>query len=190
MPIILETERLILRAWHDDDLELMLDINQDPKVMEYFPSVLGLAETDLLIQKIRKHYDEHGFTLYAVERKDTHEFIGFIGLLSVGFEAKFTPAFEIGWRLSSEHWGQGFAPEGAQAVLDYAFNELDIPEIVSFTTVGNLKSRRVMEKIGLTHNPDDDFEHPKLPDDSPLKRHVLYKLTKKQYLQMQGDHSG
>ena len=104
--------------------------------------------------------------------------IGFTGLLIVDFKTHFTPATEIGWRLSSKHWGQGFAIEGAKAVLDYAFSELKIPEIVSFTAIGNTKSIRVMEKIGLHHKTDDDFDHPKLDDSSPLKKHVLYRLVR------------
>jgi RimJ/RimL family protein N-acetyltransferase len=182
MEKIVETERLILRTWTDDDLKPMVLINQDPKVMEYFPSTLTPRETQQLVQKIVDHDDEHGFTFYAVERKDTHKFIGFIGLLRPNFEAHFTPAVEIGWRLSSEHWGQGFAPEGAQAVLDYAFRVLDIPEIVSFTTGNNQKSRRVMEKIGLHHDVNDDFNHPKLTKESPLRHHVLYRLKQEAYL--------
>ena len=139
--------------------------------------------TKNFIDRVNKHFDKHGYSLYATVRKDIDEFIGFIGLLIADFEAPFTPATEIGWRLSSNHWGQGFATEGAKAVLDYAFRGLAIPEIVSCTAFGNLKSIRVMQKIGLQHNENDDFEHPKLDDASPLKRHVLYRLTKENYLQ-------
>jgi len=178
---ILETDRLILRTWVDEDLQLLFEINQDPKVMEYFPGLQDLETTKKLIDKVTNHFYEHGFSLYATTRKDTSKFIGFIGLLTVDFDAPFTPATEIGWRLSSKHWGQGFATEGASAVLDHAFRTLDMPEIVSFTAIGNAKSIRVMEKMGLQHYVADDFDHPKLADDSPLKRHVLYRLTKEQY---------
>ena len=175
---ILETERLILRTWVDADLKPMFDINQDPKVMEYFPNLQNLETTNKFITKMNNHFNTHGYSLYACVRKDNNEFIGFTGLLIVDFKTHFIPATEIGWRLSSKHWGQGFAIEGAKAVLDYAFSELKIPEIVSFTAIGNTKSIRVMEKIGLHHKTDDDFDHPKLDDSSPLKKHVLYRLVR------------
>jgi len=180
---IIETNRLILRTWEDYDLHAMLKINQDPKVMEYFPSLQDLEMTKNFIDKVNAHFENHGYSLYATVRKDTNEFIGFIGLLIADFESHFTPATEIGWRLSSTHWGKGFATEGAKAVLDYAFKELKIPEIVSFTAAGNAKSIRVMQKIGLQHNEADDFDHPKLDDESPLKRHVLYRLSREKYTQ-------
>ena len=180
---ILETDRLILRTWHDEDLQPMLAINQDPKVMEYFPELQDLEATKKLIVRINSHFEKYGYTVYATERKDSGEFIGFIGLFTPEFESHFTPSTEIGWRLSSNHWGQGFATEGAKAVLDYAFRELKMPEIVSFTAAGNAKSIRVMQKIGLQHNETDDFDHPKLDDESPLKRHVLYRLSREKYTQ-------
>jgi RimJ/RimL family protein N-acetyltransferase len=180
---ILETERLMLRTWNDNDVQPMLAINQDPKVMEYFPGLQDLEMTKNFIDKVNAHFENHGYSLYTTVRKDTNEFIGFIGLLIADFKAHFTPATEIGWRLSSNHWGQGFATEGAKAVLDYAFRELKIPEIVSFTAAGNAKSIRVMQKIGLQHNEADDFDPPKLDDESPLKRHVLYRLSREKYTQ-------
>jgi len=183
MKIIIETDRLILRTWLDSDLQLMLAINQDLKVMEYFPGLQDLKATTNFITKVNNHFDKHGYSRYATIRKDTSEFIGFIGLLIADFEAHFTPATEIGWRLSSKHWGKGFATEGAKAVLDHAFRELKIPEIVSFTAEGNAKSIKVMQKIGLRHNANDDFDHPKLDNTSQLKRHVLYRLSKEEYLQ-------
>lgn len=186
MPTVLETERLILRTWCENDLEPMFRINQDPKVMEYFPALVNKEDTLSFIDRVFKHQDEHGYSLYAVELKSTHEMIGFIGLLHrirEELDVPFNPSTEIGWRLASKYWGQGLATEGAKAVLDYAFGILDLPEIVSFTVVENKKSRRVMEKIGLTYNSNDDFDHPKVPDDSSLKQHVLYRLTKTQYIQ-------
>ena len=182
MSKIIETDRLILRTWNDNDLQPMLAINQDPKVMEYFPSLQDLEMTKNFIDKVNAHFENHGYSLYAVIKKDTTEFIGFTGLLIADFASHFTPATEIGWRLSSNHWGQGFATEGAKAVLDYAFRELKLTEIVSFTAAGNAKSIRVMQKIGLQHNAADDFDHPKLDDKSPLKRHVLYRINQEKYL--------
>ena len=180
---ILETERLTLRTWSNNDLQPMFLINQDPKVMKYFPDLHDLEMTKNFIDKVNTHFENHGYSLYATVRKDTGEFIGFIGLLIADFKEHFTPAIEIGWRLSSNHWGKGFATEGAKAVLDYAFRELKIPEIVSFTAAGNAESIRVMQKIGLQHNERDDFDHPKLDDQSPLKRHVLYRLSCEKYTQ-------
>lgn len=181
MTKILETKRLILRTWKASDLESFFEINQDPKVMEFFPGLQDLDYTKNLIDKFEAHLEDFGFTLYAVDRKDTGEFIGFIGLMTVSFDAAFTPAIEIGWRLASSQWGQGFAPEGAKAVLEYAFNELKLPEIVSFTTEKNMKSRRVMEKIGLKRSKNGDFDNPKLSENHPLKPHVLYRLKRADY---------
>ena len=178
----LETDRLILRSWRESDLAPMLAINQDPKVCEYFPEIGNRDSTLVLIDRIIKHDEEHGYSLYAVEVKATNEMIGFIGLMTPSFEAHFTPAIEIGWRLSSNHWNKGYATEGAKAVLRHAFTELNLDGVVSFTAVNNLASRRVMEKIGLKHNSKDDFDHPKLVEDSPLKRHVLYRLSKKDWM--------
>lgn len=166
---ILETDRLILRTWRDEDLQQMLAINQDPKVMEYFPELQDLESTKKLIVRINSHFEKYGYTVYATIRKDSGEFIRFIGLFTPEFESHFTPATEIGWRLSSTHWGKGFATEGAKAALDYGFTRCGLKEIVSFTAAGNAKSIRVMQKIGLQHNEADDFDHPKLDDESPLK---------------------
>ncbi|BCZ97697.1 GNAT family N-acetyltransferase [Legionella pneumophila serogroup 1] len=179
---ILETQRLILRTFEEHDLDAMAAIDQDPKVCEYLPRIGNREATYGLMQRIMKHYQEKGFSLYAVVLKTTGEMIGFLGLITPSFEAHFTPTVEIGWRLSSKHWNKGYATEGAKAVLHYAFTELNLPQIVSFTTVNNQASRRVMEKIGLRHNSLDDFDHPKLENDSPLKRHVLYRLSRADYL--------
>lgn len=174
----LETDHLILRSWTESDLLPMVAINQDPKVCEYFPEIGNRDTTIALIDRIIKHDEENGFSLYAVEIKATQEMIGFLGLMTPSFEAHFTPAVEIGWRLSSRHWNKGYATEGAKAVLEHAFTDLNLEEVVSFTVVNNQPSRRVMEKIGMKRNPNDDFEHPKLSKDSPLKWHVLYRISK------------
>ncbi|MCH9762803.1 MAG: GNAT family N-acetyltransferase [Gammaproteobacteria bacterium] len=182
MVVILETERLILRTWDKTDREPMALIDQDKQVCQFLPAIGTKTTTNAIIERSTRHYDAKGFCLYAVELKATGEMIGFLGLITSSFEAHFTPAVEIGWRIASRHWNKGYATEGARAVLDYAFTHLNLDEVVSFTVTHNQASRRVMEKIGLQHNPIDDFNHPKLPDDSPLRQHVLYRLSQAAYL--------
>lgn len=176
--IILETKRLLLRTWKESDIESMTAINQDPKVCEFLPRIGNRASTEAMIHRFIRQYKQHGFCLYAVELKSTKEMIGFVGLDIPSFEAHFMPAVEVGWRLASRYWGKGYATEAAKAVLHYAFKELGMDEIVSFTAVDNKASRRVMEKLGMHHNPHDDFDHPTVEKDSPLKRHVLYRISK------------
>lgn len=178
---ILETQRLILRSFRMTDLDVMASIDADPKVCEFLPALGTRENTSAVIQRIMSHEQQRGYSLYAAELKATHEMIGWIGLMTPSFEAHFTPAIEIGWRLASQHWNQGYATEGAKAVLDYAFTTLGLEELVSFTVENNLASRRVMEKIGLHHDPKDDFNHPKLPSHK-LERHVLYRLKRSEYL--------
>lgn len=178
---ILETDRLILRTWQTEDIAPMAAINQDPKVMEYFPVLQDLEKTKQLINKFTQHFEEHGYTFYAVELKEDHTFIGFVGLSMASFEAHFTPAIEIGWRIASKYWGKGYATEAAQAVLHYAFTQLNLDEVVSFTVEDNTRSWRVMEKIGLRRSEADNFDHPNVDKDSPLRRHVLYRLRKDNY---------
>lgn len=182
--IILTTNRLILRTWKESDTPLMAAINSDPLVMQHFPELQDITATQALINRINQHYEKFGYSLYAVEIKETHEFIGFVGLnqpefIIPNFVPHSLPIVEIGWRLSSKHWGNGYAPEAASAVLHYAFTELNLAEIISFTVPANLKSIRVMEKIGLHHS--EDFDHPKLEPNSPLRKHVLYRLTKTKF---------
>jgi GrpB-like predicted nucleotidyltransferase (UPF0157 family)/predicted acetyltransferase len=179
--IIKETKRLIIRTLQDSDTELLAKLSNDPVVMEHFPSAQSLEEIQYLVDRIHKHYDEHNYTLYAVDLKSSHKFIGFTGLMSVPFKAHFTPAVEIGWRLAKEYWNNGYATEAAQAVLELAFNEHNLNEVVSFTALSNIPSQRVMQKIGLLHDCRDDFEHPKLPKDHPLSQHVLYRLSKESW---------
>ncbi len=179
---ILETDRLILRTFEMTDLDAMTKINQDPKVMEFFPGLQDKEQTKSFIERVQKHYNEYGYSIFAVEIKETNIFIGFVGLLRIAFNEHFTPATEIGWRLSSTYWGRGYATEAACAVLHYAFNVLNLEQIVAHTVVNNIKSRRVMEKLGMTRNIDDDFDHPKLDINSPLRRQILYKIAKQPYL--------
>jgi ribosomal-protein-alanine N-acetyltransferase len=152
-------------------------MNADRQVMEFMPRCLSRAESDALVDRIEAHFQQYGFGLYAAEVGQEKRFIGFIGVSVPDFKAHFTPCVEIGWRLGAAHWGQGLATEGARAVARYAFENLKIGELVSFTVPANQRSRRVMEKIGMTRTASDDFDHPKLPEGDPLRRHVLYRLT-------------
>ncbi len=178
---MIKTKRLILRPWNEEDFEPFAKLNADARVMEYFPSVLAKDVSDALARINMTKFQEKGWGKWAVSAPGVADFIGFIGLAIPEFEAHFTPAVEIGWRLGYEYWGKGYATEGALAVLQYGFETLDLPEIVSFTTVENQRSRQVMEKIGLHRDPQDDFDHPKLPEGHPLRRHVLYRLKKEDY---------
>jgi ribosomal-protein-alanine N-acetyltransferase len=152
-------------------------MNRDPAVMEFFPNPLTAEESSRMIDRAEAHLGQHGFGPWAVELKDSGAFIGYIGLVIPGFEAAFTPCVEIGWRLASAHWGRGLATEGARAAVDHAFHALHLPAIVSFTVPADLRSRRVMEKLGMTRDPAEDFDHPNLPGGHPLRRHVLYRLA-------------
>ncbi|MBL7481108.1 GNAT family N-acetyltransferase [Legionella bononiensis] len=176
----LETSRLILRDWKDEDVSPFFLMNQDPKVMEYFPGVWTMDMVHSFITRMKSQLVNKGFTLWAVEEKETQAFIGFIGLNAPSWEAHFTPCVEIGWRLASSSWGKGYATEGAQAVLEFAFHHLKLKKVVSFTVPDNLRSRRVMEKIGMTRVSDGDFLHPNLEPSHPLARHVLYVIQSEQ----------
>jgi RimJ/RimL family protein N-acetyltransferase len=172
----LRTERLLLRAWRDEDLEPFAALNADPEVMRHFPAVLGRTDSDAQAARIRAHLVTHGFGLWAVEVPGQAAFIGFVGLAVPRFETHFTPCVEIGWRLAREHQGRGYATEGARAALGFGFTHLGLAEIVSFTVPANLASRRVMEKLGMQHT--EDFDHPLMPGGHPLQRHVLYRLPR------------
>jgi ribosomal-protein-alanine N-acetyltransferase len=178
MPTELRTERLRLRRWSDDDLEPFAALNADPVVMEHFPAPLTRAESDDLVARIESTFEDEEVGLWAVEVTATGSFAGFVGLWPATFEAHFTPAVEVGWRLAREHWGHGYAPEAARAALADGFERLGLEEIVSMTAVGNDRSRRVMEKLGMTRDPADDFEHPKMPAGHRLRPHVLYRLSR------------
>ena len=151
-------------------------MNADPRVMEYFPSVMTAEESDAGLGRLQTHDERHGFTFWAVELRETGEFIGFTGLAHTPFEAHFTPCVEIGWRLLPEFWNRGLATEAARASLAFGFDKIGLVEIVAFTAMGNRRSRRAMEKLGMIHTPADDFDHPRVPEGHPLRRHVLYRL--------------
>jgi len=176
--VVLETARLRLRRWRQSDRAPFARMNADPRVMEFFPKCLTREESDAGVSRIQAHFQRLGFGLYAAELREENRFIGYIGLAIPSFEAHFTPCVEIGWRLEPGCWGQGLATEGARAVVTHAFDVLDIPELVSFTVPTNVASRRVMEKIGMSHNPAEDFDHPSIPEGHALRRHVLYRMSR------------
>ncbi|WHX25064.1 GNAT family N-acetyltransferase [Virgibacillus halodenitrificans] len=173
--IYFETSRLRLRDWEASDLEPFRQMNADERVMKYFPAPLSREETNLFYQLILSEFHECGFGLYAVERKENNEFIGFTGFHRATFEADFTPCIEIGWRLKREAWGKGYATEGAAACLRYGFTELGFRNIYSFTADINTLSKNVMAKIGMDFV--GTFNHPKVDKNSPLYKHVLYHIS-------------
>lgn len=172
----ISTARLRLRQWQTKDREPFAALNADPRVVEFLPGPLSRTESDALADRIEAHIRDKGFGLWAVEIIDGGRFAGFIGLSVPRFAAHFAPCVEIGWRLAFAEWGRGYASEGARAALKFGFEELGLTEIVSFTTAGNWRSRRVMEGIGMTRTESDDFDHPSLPAGHPLQRHVLYRI--------------
>jgi RimJ/RimL family protein N-acetyltransferase len=151
--IVASTERLVLRRWGEADREPFARLNADPRVMEFMPGPLSRKETDVLVDRIEAHFRKHGLGLCAAELRRDGSFIGFVGLAVPAFECVFTPCVEIGWRLAADHWGQGLATEGAREMVRYAFREMGLQALVSFTVPGNVRSRRVMEKLGMTHDP-------------------------------------
>jgi RimJ/RimL family protein N-acetyltransferase len=174
----IRTPRLLVRPWRDQDFEPYAAMNADPRVMEYFPSVVSRDESRVRFERGNARMAERGYGLWPVEVAGGAPFIGIVGLTDPDFQAPFMPAVEIGWRLAADHWGRGYATEAARAVLAFGFERLALPEIVSFTTVANVRSRRVMEKLGMRRSSDDDFLHPSIPDGHPLRPHVLYRLSR------------
>jgi ribosomal-protein-alanine N-acetyltransferase len=174
--IELRTARLLLRGWRDDDVAAFAEMSEDPTVMQYLVplSDRGLSVEDW-VARARAHWDEHGFGQWVVELPAAASFIGVVGLGNVSYEAAFTPAVEVAWRLARAYWGRGYATEAARAALDYGFGQIGFREIVAATVPANQRSRRVMERLGMTRIPEDDFDHPRLPE-GRLKRHVLYRL--------------
>ncbi|HEY3741055.1 MAG TPA: GNAT family N-acetyltransferase [Bryobacteraceae bacterium] len=171
---MIATERLLLRRWKPEDLEPFAAMNADPEVMQHFPSTLTREQTAAGIKRVEAHFERYGWGLLAAEHEGA--FIGYVGLFHVPFESHFTPAVEIGWRLKRSHWNRGLATEAARACLQFGFEKAGLQEIVSFTIPINLPSRRVMEKIGMQHDAQGDFEHPKVPAGHPMRRHVLYRI--------------
>ena len=181
----LATDRLVLRPWHDSDLAPFAALNADPEVMEHFPATLTAAEAAALAADIREDMVERGFGWWAAEVPGVAPFIGFIGLSVPDFGAHFLPpgqrVVEVGWRLARAHWGRGYATEGARECLRFGFEDLGLAEIVAFTATPNARSEAVMQRLGMTRDPADDFDHPKLPPGHRLSRHVLYRLGRAEW---------
>lgn len=173
---MLRTERLVLRPWTAADRGPFAALNADPEVMRYFMATLTREESDAVAQRVQDAFAEQGFGFWAVEVPGVTPFGGFVGLNRPRFSAHFTPCVEVGWRLGRRFWGRGYATEAARAALAYGFDELALDEIVAFAVEGNARSRAVMERLGMTHDPADDFDHPGVPAGHPLARHVLYRI--------------
>ena len=171
----INSERLFLRRWRDEDLEPFAALNADLVAMRFMPGVMTRGETLALIARIEEHFRVHGFGIWAVDVPGVAPFVGFLGLQRVGFAAPFTPAIEIGWRLTPAFWGRGYATEGAQAALRYGFEKLNLDQIVSFTVPANKASWSVMERVGMTRDVGGDFDHPRLAVGHALRRHILYR---------------
>ncbi len=178
---MLRTPRLILREWRAADAAPFAALNADPAVMEHFPALLSPEESAASADRAQAHIARHGFGFWAVKAPGVAPFIGVVGLAHVAFEAPFTPAVEMGWRLGRAYWGQGYAAEAARAAAADGFGRLALPEIVAFTVPGNWRSRRVMERLSAIRDPAGDFDHPRLPDGHPLRAHVLYRLRREAF---------
>lgn len=176
MAYVVATERLGMRHWKEADVAPFAAMNKDKDVMRYFPQTLAEEETAAMMKRIEAHFQQHGFGLFALETLATNEFIGYTGFMIPRFESFFTPCVEIGWRLKKEEWNKGYATEAASACLRYGFQTLGFAGVFSFTSALNLPSEKVMRKIGM--HKEGEFDHPAIESDSPLCRHVLYKIEK------------
>ena len=182
----IRTPRVLLRGWRSEDLDPFAEMSADPEVMRHFPATLTRAECAAMIDRIGRHFAERGFGLWAAELPGVAPFIGFVGLAVPRFEAPFTPCVEIAWRLGRAHWGHGYVTEAGRALLRHGFTALGLDQIYSFTVPANLRSRAVMERLGLRHSPNEDFDHPLLVEGHPLRRHVLYRIRREEFLTMGG----
>lgn len=175
-PTGLRTGRLLLRQWAAKDRDAFAEMSADPEVMRHmFPGPLSRAESDALADRLAAQIEERGYGCWAVEVPGVAPFVGFVGLSMPRYEAHFTPCVELAWRIARPHWRRGYATEAAAAAMAFGFGPLGLEEIVALTVPANVASRRVMEKLGMTHDPRDDFEHPVLPVGHPLRAHVLYR---------------
>jgi ribosomal-protein-alanine N-acetyltransferase len=170
----LRTDRLILRPWRDEDLEPFAALNQDPAVMEFFPSLLDRSESDAMAGRIRGHFEREGFGLWAVEVPGVAPFIGFTGVQ----RPTFMPGVEVGWRLAQPYWRAGYATEAARASIAWGFAQLELAEIIAMVVPDNVRSQRVMEKLGMRRDPGADFEHPRIAAGNPRRAHWLFRLPR------------
>lgn len=180
----IQTERLVLRPWRETDRQPFADMSADAGVMQH---LIPLTPHDAYHTWIDRQIDalkQHGMCFWAVEATESGAFVGTVGLLPVGYQAHFTPAVEVGWRIARAFWGRGYAPEAAAAAIRFGFETLRLPEIVANAGIANENSMRVMAKLGMVRNPDDDFEHPLVPQGNPLRSQVLYRLTRSRWLAM------
>jgi RimJ/RimL family protein N-acetyltransferase len=187
-PPEIATDRLILRQWRDADRAPFAALNADPEVARYLRGTLDRAGSDALVDGFVADWAEHGLGLWALERKADGRFLGYTGLRRPRFEAHFTPAVEVGWRLARDAWGQGYATEAARASVGFGFDTLALEEIVSFTVPDNVRSRRVMERLGMHRDPAEDFDHPRFEPGHRLRRHVLYRLRQEEWHRAATDH--
>ncbi len=171
----LTTPRLLLRRWRDTDREPYAALNADPEVMVNFPSLLTREQSDAMIDKFENGFEQYGFGLWAVEVRETGQFIGFTGIQWVPFDAPFAPAVEIGWRMARAAWGHGYATEAARASATHGF-ATGLTEIVAMVVPQNLRSQAVMHRLGMTRDPEADFEHPRIEPGHPLAKHYLFRL--------------
>ncbi|ENX34462.1 hypothetical protein F889_01744 [Acinetobacter colistiniresistens] len=178
---MIETARLRLRQWQAQDSACFAAMSTHPQVMQYFPKLLTRAESDAMIDKMQSIIETQGWGLWAVELKQNQQFIGFVGLHDQPTQFSFSPCVEIGWRLDHAYWGQGYAPEAAQAALAFAFNQLKLDKVVAFTTLENAKSQTVMRKLRM--KKVSEFQHPALATEHPLSWHVLYEILKSDFIE-------
>jgi RimJ/RimL family protein N-acetyltransferase len=172
----LQTPRLLLRGWRDSDIEPWVQMNADPRVAEFFPRAFTREASESSALRLRENFERLGYGWWVVEVRGGPSFAGIVALQDVPFEADFTPALEIGWRFAPQCWGRGYATEGARAALDHAFNSLGRDEVVAMTAVPNARSQRVMQRLGMTRDLRADFDHPRIEEGRPLRRHVLYRI--------------
>lgn len=175
---ILRTARLSLRTWRQEDIADLVRLSEDPSVHEFLPGPWTAEKASVLADTQNRLYERHGTCYFASTLRDSGALVGFVGLKYQDFEQPFAPCFELGWFLGRRYWGQGYASEGARAGIAHGFGKLGLEEIISFTVPENVRSRRVMERLGLRHDPAGDFAHPALPPGHRLSRHVLYRLRR------------
>lgn len=182
MPDVLTGARLRLRRWRADDLEGLARMHSDPEVMEHLMPIDGRAASDAVGARIQRHFEDHGFGLWVIEVPGVSSFIGYTGLVHVPYEAAFTPAVEIGWRIQRAYWGHGYVTEAARLSLVDGFERIGLEQVIALTVPTNRRSRAVMTRLGMRHDPAEDFDHPSVPDGHPLRRHVLYRLDRADFM--------